>query len=172
VEVDPTFLSTLATKAFVAEAITAATRPLATRDEMHEAIAAAVAPLPTRDEMHAAIAAAVAPLPTRDEMHAAIAAAVVPLATREELQTAIAPLATRAEMYAAIRTEGEQTREQLRRYFDVVAERLEGSIRLVAEGYAVLDQKIDAVRTELKEDIAGLDRRVTRLEGRPRRPRN
>ena len=92
-----------------------------------------------------------APLATREEMHAAIAAAVAPLATREEMR-------------AEIREEGERTR----RYFDVVAERLESSINLIAEGHEHLDAKIDAVRDELKADVAALDRRVTRLEARRR----
>src|SRR5262245_42744045 len=171
VEIDPDLLRTLATKSDLAPLATreemhatvaAAVAPLATREEMHTAIAAAVAPLATRDEMHAAIAAAVAPLATRDEMHTAIAAAIAPLATREELNNAIAPLATREEMRAEIREEGERTR----RYFDVVAERLETSINLIAEGHTHLDAKIDAVRTDLKADVADLDRRVTRLEAR------
>jgi hypothetical protein len=67
-------------------------------------------------------------------------------------------------MKAAIGEEGERTR----RYFDVVAERLETSINLIAEGHAHLDAKIDGVRRELKADIAGLDRRVTKLETRRR----
>jgi len=186
VEIDPDLLRTLATKSDLAPLATreemhatvaAAVAPLATREEMHTAIAAAVAPSATRDEMHAAIAAAVAPLATRDEMHTAIAAAIAPLATREELNAAIAPLATREElnnaiaplatreeMRAEIREEGERTR----RYFDVVAERLETSINLIAEGHTHLDAKIDAVRTDLKADVADLDRRVTRLEARRR----
>jgi hypothetical protein len=148
VEIDPEILATLATKADLA--------PLATREEMYAAIAAATAPLATRDEMHAAIAAAIAPLATREELNAAIA----PLATREEL------LSMRAELRAEIREEGDRTR----RYFDVVAERLETSINIIAEGHPHLDAKIDGVRRELKADIADLDRRVTKLEAR-RRPR-
>ena len=117
-------------------------------------------PLATRQELRAATA----PLATREEMHAAIAAAIAPLATKAELTAAIAPLATRDEMHAALREEGERTR----RYFDVVAERLESSINLIAEGHAHLDARIDAVRSELKTDIADLDRRVTQLETRRR----
>jgi len=59
--------------------------------------------------------------------------------TREELNAAIAPLATREELRAAIREDGERTR----RHFDVVAERLESKIRVIAEGYARLDATID-----------------------------
>jgi hypothetical protein len=100
-------------------------------------------PLATKAEL----AAAIAPLPTRQEMDAAIARAV-------------APLPTRAEMHDAIRAEGVETR----RYFDIVAERLHGSISLIAEGHLALDRKVDDLRAELKTDIANLDRRVTRLE--------
>jgi len=103
---------------------------------------------------------AVAPLATRDEMHAAIAEAVAPLATKAELAKAVAPLATRAEMHTAIAEEGERTR----RHFDVVAERLEGHIKLLAEGHAALRDDVRDMRTEVKTDIAQLDRRVMRLE--------
>src|SRR5438874_12725759 len=140
VEISPEVFATLATKADLA--------PLATREEMHAAMAAAVAPLPTREEMHAAIAAVIGPLATREELNEAIA----PLATREELHAAIAPLATkeelesmRTELRGEIREDGERTR----RHFDVVAERLESSISVIAEGHAHLDAKIDGVRREL-----------------------
>ena len=120
----------------------------------------ALAPLPTRDEMYeainTAIQKAVEPLPTRDEMreaiNTAIQKAVEPLATRAELE----PLATKAE----VREEGERTR----RHFDVVAESLKGDIQLIAEGQVHLQQRFDDLRTELKTDIAGLDRRLMRLE--------
>jgi hypothetical protein len=100
-------------------------------------------------------------LATKVELDAAIA----PLATKAELAAAIAPLATKAELRAEVREEGVRTRQ----HFDAVAERLEGQIRLVAEGVVALQQRQDADRTELKADIASLDRRVTRLEARRRR---
>lgn len=115
-----------------------------------EDLRAAVAPLPTRDEMHEAIdsatAKAVAPLATREEMHQAIDSAI---------SKAVAPLATREEM----REEGERTR----RHFDVVAESLRGGIRLLAEGQVALQERVEDLRTDLKGDIAKLDRRVMRL---------
>ena len=83
---------------------------------------------------------------------------------REELATAIAPLATRVEVHAAIRSDGEETR----RHFDVVAERLQNSINLIAEEHVALNEKIDNVRSECKADVAALDHRVTRLESRRR----
>ena len=100
---------------------------------------------------------AIAPLATKTELQDAIA----PLATKAELREAVAPLATKAEL----REEGERTRQ----HFDVVAERLEGHIRLIAEGHASLNGRIDDLRTELKGDIRLLDGRVTRLEA-TRRP--
>lgn len=119
--------------------------------------------LATKAELHEAIAWAIAPLATKAELQAAIA----PLATKAELQAAIAPLATKAELQAAnselregMRDEGERTR----RHFEVVAERLEGHIRLVAEGQVLLQERFDDLRTDLKADIAQLDRRVMRLE--------
>ncbi len=99
--------------------------------------------LPSREEMHAAFQTGFARLPTREEMHAAI-------------QAAVAPLATMAE----VREEGERTR----RHFDIIAERLQDDIRLVAENQVRSQQQMDAMRRELKQDIARLDRRLTRLE--------
>ena len=121
---------------------------LATKDDLM--------PLTTRQELAAAIAA----LATKKEL----AAAIAPLATKEELATAIAPLATRVEVHAAIRSDGEETR----RHFDVVAERLQNSINLIAEEHVALNEKIDNVRSECKADVAALDHRVTRLESRRR----
>jgi hypothetical protein len=126
--------------------------------EMDEELAAAIARLATKDEL----AAAIAPLATKTELAAAIAA----LATRQEMDAAIAravaPLPTREEMHDAIQSEGVETR----RHFDMVAERLQGSITLIAEGHLALDRKVDDLRAELKTDLANLDRRVTRLESR------
>ncbi len=118
---------------------------LATKAELHDA----VAPLATKVELREAIAEAVAPLATKVEL-------------REAIAEAVAPLATKVELREAIREEGERTRQ----HFDVVAERLEGQIRLIAEGHVALGERIDDVRTELKTDIKQLDRRVTRLEAR------
>ena len=133
---------------------------LATRAELQ----AAVAPLATKVELREAIAVAVAPLATKVELQEAIAVAVAPLATKVELReaiaVAIAPLATKAELREDIREEGERTR----RHFDVVAERLEDQIQLLAEGQVALGERVEGLRTELKADIAQLDRRVMRLE--------
>jgi hypothetical protein len=111
-------------------------------------------------------------LATKAYVSAKISSAIAPLATKAELAAAIAPLATREELQAgmaAIRAEIKEEGERTRHYFDVVAERLESSIRIIAEGHTALDRKADAVHAELKEADAALDRRVTRLESRFRR---
>jgi hypothetical protein len=64
-------------------------------------------------------------LATKDELKT--------LATKQELADAIAPLATKEEL----REEGIRTRQ----HFDMVAERLEGQIRLVAEMVMAVDGK-------------------------------
>jgi hypothetical protein len=82
------------------------------------------------------------------------------LATREE----VARLATREEL-ARFGNQGERTR----RYFDIVAERLEAQIRLLADGQLSLQQSMNVQFKEVGADIAQLDRRVTRLEAERRR---
>jgi type I site-specific restriction endonuclease len=123
---------------------------LATKAELQEAIA----PLATKEELRVAIAEAIAPLATKVELREAIAEAIAPLATRAELQ------GVRSELREEMRHEGERTR----RHFDVVSERLEGHIRLIAEGQVLLQERFEDLRTDLKADIAQLDRRVMRLE--------
>jgi polyphosphate kinase len=76
------------------------------------------------------------------------------LATKDELQS------VESTLRDEIRAEGVQSR----RHFDIVAESLRDDIRLIAEGQAALTHGVAAMRTELKHDIAGLDRRLTRLE--------
>jgi hypothetical protein len=102
-------------------------------------------------------------LATKAELQEAIA----PLATKEELRVAfseaIAPLATKVELQE-VREEMRHDGERTRRHFDVVAERLEGHIRLIAEGQVLLQERFEDLRTDLKADIAQLDRRVMRLE--------
>jgi hypothetical protein len=75
----------------------------------------------------------------------------------ERIEQILPTLATKDEL----RAQGEQTR----RHFDVVAESLRDDIRLIAEGQAALTHGVAAMRTELQQDIAGLDRRLIRLEG-------
>ncbi len=106
--------------------------------------------LATKTELQEAIA----PLATKEELRVAIAEAIAPLATKVELRE------VRSELREEMRHEGERTR----RHFDVVAERLEGHIRLIAEGQVLLQERFEDLRTDLKADIAQLDRRVMRLE--------
>ncbi len=116
---------------------------LATKVELREAIA----PLATKVELREAIAEAIAPLATKVEL-------------REAIADAVAPLATKVELRETVREEGERTR----RHFDVVAERLEGNIRLIAEAQTMLRESVDRRFEPVEADITGLDRRVTRLE--------
>lgn len=74
------------------------------------------------------------------------------LATKDEL----ARYATKEDMLA----EGERTRA----HFDVVAERLESQIRVIAEGLMSLDQRFEDFRTETRTNFATVDRRLLRLE--------
>jgi len=113
---------------------------LATRAEL--------APLATRAELKHEIAEATAPLATKAELGEAIAAATAPLATKAELK---------------------EESERTRRYFDVVAERLEGRIGLLADGLVGLREHMDERFEQVTTNLAQLDRRVTRLESAWRR---
>jgi hypothetical protein len=124
-------------------------------DRRTERIEQVLPTMVTKEELQAAIAR----LATKEELQAAIA----PLVTKEELRAAIEPLATKAGM----REEGERTR----RHFDVVAESLRDDIRIIAEGQVALARRVDDVHVQLKRDIAGLDKRVTRLEASEKRRR-
>ena len=69
----------------------------------------------------------------------------------------------------------EDRADEIMRHLDVVAERLEGQIRQVAEGVVVLSDKLDRSTAELRHEIgevksmiklsyAELDRRLSTLE--------
>lgn len=47
----------------------------------------------------------------------------------------------------------EVTAEETRRHFDVVAERLESQMRLIAEGVLTVDQKIERTRQEVGSEF-------------------
>jgi hypothetical protein len=135
-------------------------RPVTRRDLRLEIAAAAEA---ARIELRDAIA----PLATKAELQEAIAL----LATKAELQEAIALLATKAELQAAVaplatKRELRESEERTRRHFDMVAERLEGQIRLLAEGQIALRESMDSQFGEVRTAIAQLDRRVMVLEAR------
>jgi hypothetical protein len=138
------FLPTLATKDTLGEAVA----KLATKHELGEA----VAKLATKDELREAVAK----LATKDELREAVAR----LATKDELREAVAQLATKAEL----REEGDRTR----RHFDVVAERLEGQIRFLAEAHHAHRESTDRRFGEVDARLDALGRRVTRLEAKRR----
>jgi hypothetical protein len=88
--------------------------------------------------------------------------------------------ASGAEMRAYMDDRLPTTTAEMRRYFDVVGESLRGDIRAVAEGVALLNQRMDrrddeeAGRTDgLEGWVVRLEVRVTSLEDdrKPRRPR-
>ena len=79
-----------------------------------------------------ALREAIAPLATREQMRAAIQSAVA---------SAVAPLATRAEMYAAIKEEGERSR----RHTDVLIEDVRDDNRLILEHLIALSARVDAL---------------------------
>ena len=147
-------------------------------DERTQRIEQILPTLPTRTEMREAIQKAIEPLATKKDFEGlATKKDLEGLATKNELQKAIEPLATKKELAelaghmeerfatkAELREEGVQTR----RHFDVVAESLRDDIRLIAEGQVGLAERMEAMRIDLKADIAGLDRRVMRLEASSR----
>lgn len=53
--------------------------------------------------------------------------------------------------------------EEIKRHFDVVAEDLKDEIKLVAEGYSLLSEKIDGLREENAEEHAILNKRIDGL---------
>jgi hypothetical protein len=83
--------------------------------------------------------AAIAPLATREEMHAAIQAAVEPLATREELHIGLRAVID--QLRAEIKEEGERSR----RYTDVLIEDLHDDNRLILEHLIALSARVDAL---------------------------
>ena len=92
------------------------------------------------------------------------------LATKEDLKTLatkedLKAYATKEDLKAfATRDELREEGERTRRHFDAVAERLEGHIQLIAEGVVALQEQADGFKKEMRSDIAGLDRRLMRLE--------
>jgi hypothetical protein len=78
-------------------------------------------------------------LATREELQEAIRAAIAPLATREELRAAVDEL--RTEIKAEIKEEGERSR----RYTDVLIEDLRDDNRLILEHLIALSARVDAL---------------------------
>ena len=65
-------------------------------------------------------------------------------------------LATRQEVH----DEGKLTRA----HFDAVAEDLQESIKVIAEGHKALGTKIDGLGGEIRKDLTAHDRRIMKLE--------
>ncbi|MEQ1912775.1 MAG: hypothetical protein ABMA15_28425, partial [Vicinamibacterales bacterium] len=84
---------------------------------------------------------------------------------KADLDAAIAPLATKAEVKADIKAEGEHTR----RHVDVVAEGLRAEIRLIADGHTATQASSKATRTDLERVLDQHDRRLMRLEASQKR---
>lgn len=95
---------------------------------------------------------------TRTELRAEITASAE--ATRSELRSEIA--ASKAEL----REEISRSAAETRRHFDVVMERVVSRVQLVAEGVAMVDQKVDRLRGDMVEGFERVDRRLLRLEVR------
>lgn len=55
---------------------------------------------------------------------------------------------------------------ETRRHFDVVAEGLFSKVQLVAEGLAMLDEKVERFRDEVRSEFRSVDQRFLRLEAR------
>jgi hypothetical protein len=77
-------------------------------------------------------------------------------ATKEDLNA----FPTRDEMRSTIQEEGERTRQ----HFNAVAERIEASVKGIAEGHEVTKARVDAHRIETRTELAAHDRRIMKLE--------
>jgi len=87
-------------------------------------------------------------------------------ATKDDLKALEARIdfkfATKAELRTELRTHADEIRQQ----FNAVAERIEGYVRVVAEGHGALEQRLNETNRKFDQAVARLDRRVTRLEDR------
>src|SRR5215470_17170017 len=92
------------------------------------------------------------------------------LATKEDLKAFatkddLKAYPTRDEVKAMINEEGKQTR----RHFDVVAEGLKDSIKVIADGHKALADHIDSVGRDIRSVLDNHERRITKLEAKPSR---
>ena len=65
----------------------------------------------------------------------------------------------RSDLERKIETSAVETR----RHFDVVMEHVMSRVQLVAEGVAMVDQKVDRLRDEMEQRFEQVDRRLLRL---------
>ena len=81
-----------------------------------------------------------------------------------ELRADIA--ASAAGVKSELRADIAASAAQMRRHFDVVADRLMDKIQLVGEGVIGVDQKLDRFRGDVADEFQRVDRRLLRLEAR------
>jgi fructose-1-phosphate kinase PfkB-like protein len=62
-----------------------------------------------------------------------------------------------------LREEIARSAAETRRHFDVVMEHVMSRVQLVAEGVAIVDQKVDRLRDEMEQRFEQVDRRLLRL---------
>lgn len=62
-----------------------------------------------------------------------------------------------------LREEIARSAAETRRHFDVVMEHVMSRVQLVAEGVAMVDQKVDRLRDEMEQRFEQVDRRLLRL---------
>ena len=74
-------------------------------------------------------------------------------------------LATKADINAYVKEDGEQTR----RHIGIVFESLRADVRLIAEGVTALQASTDAYHAAVMGVLLQHDRRLTRLEHPPKR---
>jgi hypothetical protein len=67
--------------------------------------------------------------------------------------------ATRVDLREAIARSAAETR----RHFDVVVEHFTSKLQLVAEGVAMVDEKVDRLRTDMELRFDQVERRLLRL---------
>jgi len=87
------------------------------------------------------------------------------LATKEDLKAFatkddLKAFPTRDEVKSLIDEEGKRTR----RHFDVVAEGLKESIKVIADGHKALGDRITAVGRDIRSVLDNHERRITKLE--------
>jgi len=68
-----------------------------------------------------------------------------------------------------MRQENAAAYAETRRHFEIVAERLEHELRIVAEGVGLIVERLDRRDAEGEQITMDLDRRVARLEAAPPR---
>jgi hypothetical protein len=72
-------------------------------------------------------------------------------------------LATKSDVREQVKAEGEQTR----RHFNVVAEGLKESIKVIADGHKALGDRITNMGRDIKSVLTNHERRITKLEADP-----